>query len=172
MTIEELKEKGQVYLIDKPLTWTSFDVVNKMRYTLCRTYSTRKLKVGHAGTLDPLASGLLIVCAGRETKNIDSYQAREKEYTGSITLGACTPSYDAETEVTDKKRTAGIETFCHEIGVIIYRLGNFKHMAAHSIRNPDRAFFLRKDRTHHAFGHICPHSHIIDRCTLHQLITP
>ena len=100
MTLEELKEKGKVYLIDKPLTWTSFDVVNKMRYSLCRTYSTRKLKVGHAGTLDPLASGLLIVCAGKETKNIDSYQAREKEYTGSITLGACTPSYDAETEIT------------------------------------------------------------------------
>ena len=58
MTLEELKEKGKVYLIDKPLTWTSFDVVNKMRYSLCRTYSTRKLKVGHAGTLDPLASGL------------------------------------------------------------------------------------------------------------------
>ncbi|MDD4819901.1 MAG: tRNA pseudouridine(55) synthase TruB [Flavobacteriales bacterium] len=100
MTLEELKNTGRVYLIDKPLTWTSFDVVNKMRYTLCRTYHTKKLKVGHAGTLDPLASGLLIVCAGKETKNIDLYQAREKEYTGTITLGACTPSYDAETEVT------------------------------------------------------------------------
>lgn len=108
MTLEELKEKGKVYLIDKPLTWTSFDVVNKMRYSLCRTYSTRKLKVGHAGTLDPLASGLLIVCAGKETKNIDSYQAREKEYTGSIILGACTPSYDAETEITDGFPTSHI----------------------------------------------------------------
>ena len=100
MTLEELKSTGKVYLIDKPLTWTSFDVVNKMRYTLCKTYHTRKLKVGHAGTLDPLATGLLIVCAGKETKNIDSYQAREKEYTGTITLGASTPSYDSETEVT------------------------------------------------------------------------
>lgn len=99
MTLEELKNTGRVYLIDKPLTWTSFDVVNKMRYTLCKTYHTKKLKVGHAGTLDPLASGLLIVCAGKETKNIDAYQEREKEYTGTITLGAHTPSYDAETEV-------------------------------------------------------------------------
>jgi tRNA pseudouridine55 synthase len=101
-------EEGSVLLIDKPLEWTSFDVVNKLRYTLVKnlhkfkeikTGEKPKLKVGHAGTLDPLATGLLIVCIGKETKNIDQYMATEKEYTGSFYLGATTPSYDRETEV-------------------------------------------------------------------------
>lgn len=86
-------EEGEVLLIDKPLTWTSFDVVNKVRN------ETRAKKVGHAGTLDPLATGLLILCTGKFTKKIDEYQAQEKEYTGTITLGATTPSYDLETDV-------------------------------------------------------------------------
>ena len=100
MTLEQIRA-GQVFLVDKPLEWTSFDVVNKIRYTLKKTFGVKNIKVGHAGTLDPLASGLLVVCAGAETKNADQYQGREKEYTGSFMLGACTPSYDRETEVTD-----------------------------------------------------------------------
>lgn len=93
---------GQVLLIDKPLGWSSFQVVNKIRWLIKQEYGFKKIKVGHAGTLDPLASGLLIICTGKETKNINIYQAQEKEYTGTITLGATTPSYDLETEV-DKR---------------------------------------------------------------------
>ena len=90
---------GNVLLFDKPLNWTSFQVVNKVRWMIKQRYGLKKIKVGHAGTLDPLATGLLIICTGKETKNIDSYQAQEKEYTGTITLGATTPSYDLETEI-------------------------------------------------------------------------
>ena len=90
---------GQVLLIDKPLNWTSFQVVNKVRWLIRKQFNIKKIKVGHAGTLDPLASGLLIICTGKETKNINTYQAQEKEYTGTITLGATTPSYDLETEI-------------------------------------------------------------------------
>ena len=90
--------EGEVLLIDKPLTWTSFDAVNKLKYALQRATGLKKIKVGHAGTLDPLASGLLIICTGKKTKTIESIQAQEKEYTGIIQLGATTPSYDLETE--------------------------------------------------------------------------
>lgn len=90
---------GQVLLIDKPLGWSSFQVVNKLRWLIRKHYNIKKIKVGHAGTLDPLATGLLIICTGKETKNINTYQAQEKEYTGTITLGATTPSYDLETEI-------------------------------------------------------------------------
>jgi tRNA pseudouridine55 synthase len=86
--------QGEVLLIDKPLRWTSFDVVNKVRNALKKKYG--KIKVGHAGTLDPLATGLLIVCTGKFTKRVDEYQAQEKEYTGTIMLGATTPTLDAE----------------------------------------------------------------------------
>ncbi|MBD1425346.1 tRNA pseudouridine(55) synthase TruB [Sphingobacterium arenae] len=86
---------GEVLLVDKPLEWTSFDVVGKLRNSM----KPQKIKVGHAGTLDPLATGLLIICTGKFTKRIDSFQAEDKEYTGVITLGATTPSYDLETEV-------------------------------------------------------------------------
>lgn len=85
--------EGEVLLIDKPYEWTSFDVVNKIRNSL----KPLKIKVGHAGTLDPLATGLLIICTGKRTKTIDELQAQEKEYTGTFTLGATTPSYDLET---------------------------------------------------------------------------
>jgi len=88
--IENTFEEGKVLLIDKPLQWTSFDVVRKIRNTL------RIKKVGHAGTLDPLATGLLIVCTGKFTKKINEFMAQEKEYTGTITLGAVTPTYDLE----------------------------------------------------------------------------
>ena len=87
--------EGEVLLIDKPLTWTSFDVVGKLRNSI----KPLKVKVGHAGTLDPLATGLLIVCTGKMTKQIDGFQAEDKEYTGTITLGATTASYDLETEI-------------------------------------------------------------------------
>ncbi|MDB5011947.1 MAG: tRNA pseudouridine(55) synthase TruB [Daejeonella sp.] len=88
---------GEMLLLNKPLTWTSFDVVGKIR----NTFKPLKLKVGHAGTLDPLATGLLIICTGKFTKKIDEYQAQEKEYTGTMILGATTPSYDKETEVDE-----------------------------------------------------------------------
>lgn len=98
MTAEDYKE-GQVILIDKPLEWTSFQVVNKVRWLIRKSFDIKKIKVGHAGTLDPLATGLLIICTGKLTKQIDTYQAQEKEYTGTFTLGATTPSYDLETEI-------------------------------------------------------------------------
>ncbi len=90
--IENTFEEGRVLLIDKPLHWTSFDVVRKIRNTI------KIKKVGHAGTLDPLATGLLIVCTGKFTKKINEYMSQEKEYTGSITLGATTPTYDLESK--------------------------------------------------------------------------
>ncbi|HEX2532905.1 MAG TPA: tRNA pseudouridine(55) synthase TruB [Chitinophagaceae bacterium] len=102
MTEENPYALGKVLLLDKPLRWTSFDVVRKVR-NLVRTK-----KVGHAGTLDPLATGLLIVCTGRFTKKINEYMAQEKEYTGIITLGATTPTYDLESEPRDCKPVEGI----------------------------------------------------------------
>ncbi len=95
---ENYKE-GQVILIDKPLEWTSFQAVNKVRWLIKKSFGIKKIKVGHAGTLDPLATGLLIICTGKFTKKIDTFQAQEKEYTGTFTLGATTPSYDLETEI-------------------------------------------------------------------------
>lgn len=89
-------------LIDKPLEWTSFDVVNHLRSFLRKMYDLKKLKVGHAGTLDPLATGLLIICTGRKTKEIDTYQGMDKVYVGSMHFGATTPSYDGETEIDEK----------------------------------------------------------------------
>lgn len=97
--LEKLKEKflsGQLILIDKPLTWTSFDAVKRVRYLIRKELEIKKIKVGHAGTLDPLATGLLIICTGKFTKKIDEIQTQEKEYTGIITLGATTPSFDLE----------------------------------------------------------------------------
>ena len=97
-------EEGRVLLINKPLYWTSFDAVRKIRYL------TKTKKVGHAGTLDPLATGLLIVCTGKFTKKINEYMAQEKEYTGTITLGAITPTYDLESEPADFKPIENITT--------------------------------------------------------------
>lgn len=99
---------GQVLLIDKPLEWTSFQVVNKIRWAIRKRYQLKKIKVGHAGTLDPLATGLLIICTGKKTKEIHLYQAQEKTYTGTLRLGATTPSYDLETEVDQHYETAHI----------------------------------------------------------------
>ncbi|MFN8308444.1 MAG: tRNA pseudouridine(55) synthase TruB [Chitinophagales bacterium] len=87
---------GEVLLVNKPLGWTSFDVVNKIRFALKPAYG--KLKVGHAGTLDPLATGLLLICTGKKTREAESLQAQQKEYTGTMILGATTPTYDSEME--------------------------------------------------------------------------
>ncbi len=96
--------EGELLLLNKPYKWTSFDVVGKIR----NSFKPLKLKVGHAGTLDPLATGLLILCTGKLTKKIDDYQAQEKEYTGTMVLGATTPSYDLETEVDRTYDTSGL----------------------------------------------------------------
>lgn len=105
---EEAYKKGQVLLIDKPLEWTSFQAVNKIRWHIKQRFKIKKIKVGHAGTLDPLASGLLIICTGKQTKEIHVYQGQVKEYTGSFTIGATTPSYDLETEIDHRFPTAHI----------------------------------------------------------------
>ncbi len=97
-TEEEIKN-GQIILIDKPFEWTSFQAVNKIKWAIKKKFNLKKIKVGHAGTLDPLATGLLVVCTGKFTKKISEFQDLPKEYTGTITLGATTPSYDLETEV-------------------------------------------------------------------------
>ena len=95
--------EGKILLIYKPLNWTSFQVVNKIRWLIKTTFNIKKIKVGHAGTLDPLADGLLIICTGKMTKKIDQFQKLNKTYTGKFFLGATTPSYDLETEVNSKK---------------------------------------------------------------------
>jgi tRNA pseudouridine55 synthase len=99
MTAEDI-QNGQILLVDKPLTWSSFQAVNKLKYILKRQFDLpKKFKIGHAGTLDPLATGLLIICTGKFTKRITEIQAQTKEYTGTIIVGATTPSYDLETEI-------------------------------------------------------------------------
>lgn len=112
MILDKLQKQdyqtGQVLLIDKPLGWTSFQVVNKVRWLIRQEFDIKKIKVGHAGTLDPLASGLLILCTGKFTKQIQNYQTQHKEYTGTITLGGTTPSYDLETDIDQKFATTGI----------------------------------------------------------------
>lgn len=101
--VNQIKEDdiqdGKMLLVDKPLTWTSFDVVKYIRKSLVSKFKIKRIKVGHAGTLDPLATGLLIICIGRQTKQISIYQNLSKTYTGKFKLGETTPSYDAETEV-------------------------------------------------------------------------
>ncbi|ALM08747.1 pseudouridine synthase [Sediminicola sp. YIK13] len=107
MTKEDYLE-GQILLIDKPLTWTSFQAVNALKWAIRRKFELKKIKIGHAGTLDPLATGLLLVCTGKFTKRIIELQGQVKEYTGTITLGATTPSYDLETEVDNTYPTEHI----------------------------------------------------------------
>ena len=101
MTTVEDFQNGQILLIDKPLNWTSFQAVNKIKYALINKVGLpKKFKIGHAGTLDPLASGLLLICTGKFTKKISELQGQAKEYTGTFFIGATTPSYDLETELT------------------------------------------------------------------------
>lgn len=90
---------GQLLLIDKPLGWSSFQAVNKLKWAVRKKFGLKKIKIGHAGTLDPLATGLLLICTGKFTKKINELQVQRKEYIGTITLGATTPSYDLETEI-------------------------------------------------------------------------
>lgn len=99
---------GQVLLVDKPLEWTSFQVVNKLRWHIRQAFDLKKIKVGHAGTLDPLATGLLIICTGKMTKQIDTFQGQIKTYTGTFVLGSSTPSYDLETEIDQTYPTTHI----------------------------------------------------------------
>ncbi|MCD6544373.1 MAG: tRNA pseudouridine(55) synthase TruB [Flavobacteriaceae bacterium] len=123
MDVDDFKN-GQLILIDKPLNWTSFQVVNKLRWVIRKKFNIKKIKVGHAGTLDPLATGLLIICTGKFTKKLNLFQAETKEYTGTITLGATTPSFDLETEIdktfstehlTDQKIIDATNLFLGEI---------------------------------------------------------
>ena len=93
---------GEVIYFNKPLTWTSFDLVNKFRYKLSRKLKVKKIKVGHAGTLDPLATGVMIICTGKATKRIDEFQYQTKEYIATLKLGETTPSFDLEKEVDEK----------------------------------------------------------------------
>ena len=97
MNVEDFKN-GQVLLINKPLNWTSFQVVNKIRWLIKNKFGIKKIKVGHAGTLDPLATGLLIICTGKMTKKISSFQNQTKKYTGTFLIGSTTPSFDLETK--------------------------------------------------------------------------
>ncbi|MBQ0907437.1 tRNA pseudouridine(55) synthase TruB [Flavobacterium sp. F-328] len=115
MTVEDY-QNGQILLIDKPLNWSSFQAVNKLKYALINKVGLpKKFKIGHAGTLDPLASGLLIVCTGKFTKRIAELQGQAKEYTGTFFIGATTPSYDLETEIDQTFPTEHInESLIHE----------------------------------------------------------
>jgi tRNA pseudouridine55 synthase len=114
MTAEDF-QNGQVLLIDKPLQWTSFQAVNKMKWVLKSKLNLKKIKIGHAGTLDPLATGLLLVCTGKFTKRITELQGQAKEYTGTFYIGATTPSYDLETEIDHTFPTSHItDALIHE----------------------------------------------------------
>ncbi|MBF4493770.1 tRNA pseudouridine(55) synthase TruB [Flavobacterium sp. MR2016-29] len=115
MTTEEYLD-GQVLLIDKPLKWSSFQAVNKLKYLLINKVGLpKKFKIGHAGTLDPLATGLLLICTGKFTKRISELQGQAKEYTGTFYIGATTPSYDLETEIDETFPTGHIdEALIHE----------------------------------------------------------
>jgi tRNA pseudouridine55 synthase len=117
-------KQGEILYFDKPLTWTSFKLVSHVRYNLCRKLEVKKLKVGHAGTLDPLATGIMIVCTGRATRRIEEFQYHTKEYIATIQLGATTPSYDLEKEIdatyptghiTEEKVAETLKTFTGEI---------------------------------------------------------
>ena len=107
LTDQDYKD-GQVLLFDKPLEWTSFQLVNKVRWLIRKNLNIKKIKVGHAGTLDPLATGLMIICTGKFTKRIQEFMGQEKEYTGTVTLGATTPSYDLETDINETFPTSHI----------------------------------------------------------------
>ena len=126
LTAEEIKS-GQVLLVDKPLNWTSFQAVSKIRYTLKNQLNEKKIKVGHAGTLDPLATGLLIICVGKMTKEIHTFMGQEKEYVAQVKFGATTPSYDLESEINQTFPTAHITA--HAITAILPQfIGHIKQL--------------------------------------------
>jgi tRNA pseudouridine55 synthase len=118
---QPLTDEGRVLLIDKPFEWTSFDVVNKLRYKL------KQKKIGHAGTLDPLATGLLILCTGKMTKRIEEFMGMEKEYTGKFILGQTTPSHDLETAVTEAKDVSALTRLEIEKAALLF-LGNINQL--------------------------------------------
>lgn len=101
MNIQKLHD-GQIFLVDKPLGWSSFQAVNKLKWAILKNFGLKHIKIGHAGTLDPLATGLLVICVGKATKQIPQIQEQSKVYTGTFTLGATTPSYDMETQVDQR----------------------------------------------------------------------
>jgi len=103
-------EEGKILLFDKPVYWTSFDLVNKVRFMIRSSFGIKKIKVGHAGTLDPLAGGLMIICTGKATKRIEEFRDLDKEYLATVTIGKSTPSYDLETEI-DAEYPTGHVTF-------------------------------------------------------------
>jgi tRNA pseudouridine55 synthase len=98
-------QEGEILYFDKPLVWTSFDLVNKIRYKILRFLNVKKIKVGHAGTLDPLATGVMIICTGKATKRIEEFQYQSKEYVATLQLGATTPSFDLETKIDKEYET-------------------------------------------------------------------
>ncbi len=108
MISKEAYLSGQVLLVDKPINWTSFQVVNKLRWEIRQAFKLKKIKVGHAGTLDPLATGLLVICTGKMTKQIDTFQGQIKAYTGTFVLGSTTPSFDLETKIDNTYPTEHI----------------------------------------------------------------
>ena len=118
---------GEVLLVDKPLEWTSFQVVNKVRWHIRQAFNLKKIKVGHAGTLDPLATGLLVICTGKMTKQIDTFQGQIKTYTGTLVLGSTTPSYDLETAINQTFSTAHItaESIHNATGQFIGEIDQF-----------------------------------------------
>ena len=125
MRYSESKEfdfiNGEILVIDKPLDWTSFDLVQKVRNILCRLMKIKKLKIGHAGTLDPKATGLMVLCTGKFTKQIDTIQADEKEYIASVKMGATTLSYDLETEENEYFPTAHITREMVESTLLLFK---------------------------------------------------
>ena len=105
-------QKGEILVFDKPLNWTSFDLVHKVRYIICKKLNIKKLKVGHAGTLDPKATGILILCTGKATSKIETLQADEKEYVATLKFGATTPSYDLESAEDRQFDTSNLTKDC------------------------------------------------------------
>ncbi len=118
---------GEVLLVDKPLNWTSFQVVNKLRWEIKHKLGLKKIKVGHAGTLDPLATGLLVLCTGKKTKEIEGFLSADKVYTGTITVGSTTPSYDLETEIDEEFDTTHVDEILIESARQQF-LGSFDQM--------------------------------------------
>jgi tRNA pseudouridine55 synthase len=145
---------GYLIPIDKPLEWTSFDVVNKLRSKIRYTFNIKKIKVGHAGTLDPLATGLLLLCTGKFTKSIDSLQGLDKVYSGRIKLGAQTPSYDAESEeinvkpidhLTQKEILEAVNPFIGEIDQVppIYSAIKIKGQTSYTLARRGEAVVMK-----------------------------
>ena len=138
-------QAGEILYIDKPYQYTSFDVVNKVRGMLCRRLGTKKLKVGHAGTLDPLATGVLIICTGRATKRIEEFQYHTKEYIATLRLGATTPSYDLEKDIDATYPTSHItresieETLRQFVGTIEQVPPSFSACKVDGVRAYDMA---------------------------------